>query len=355
MSRDQSDASAAPSRANSFDGLRLLGALVVIWGHSYGLRGDWAGSPVLAGYEVQTLGVIVFFSISGYLITASWNRNPQVVPFLLARCLRIFPALVAVVGLTTLVLGPLVSVLSPNEYVARRESWSYLGNAALRFQQTLPGVWEDLPARWVNGSLWTLPIEFLCYLLVPATLLLAPRPRTAVVAVMTAAAVLITFWPTAESVHLWNTRIHEVATMGLFFVAGALLRTWQVRGHRFRPEVAASLLAAHVLLVYVAPGFQWHFGWLTLPYAVLWLGTSDLPLLRSAARDGDFSYGLYLWGFPVQQLVVDRLGVLPTGINLVVVLSLTAALAFVSWHVIERPALQMKHRMRPREPHGAET
>lgn len=330
--------------ANSFDGLRLLGAVAVIWGHSFVLVGDERG-PRFAGYPIQTLGVVVFFVISGYLITASWQRTSRLRSYLVARCLRIFPALLVVVACSVFVIGPLVTSLPLGEYFARRDAWTYLGNGLLRFQQPLPGVWDDHPDRSVNGSLWTLPVEFLCYLLVPAVVVLRRRPRTIAVVGLVCGAVLITFSAAAGSLQVWNTVAGGVAIMGLFFVAGALLRAWHVRGHRFRASIALGLLTAHLVLVQVVPEFQWHFGWFTLPYVVLWVGLTSVPVLRSAARWGDFSYGLYLWGYPSQQLVIDLFGPLPVWQNFPLGLLLAGALAVGSWRLVEAPALRWKGRL----------
>ena len=150
-------------RSNNLDALRLVGALAVIFGHAYHIVGRPFENPVVAGYPVQTLGVIIFFSISGYLITASWSRTRNPVSYLAARSLRIFPALVVVVLVCMFVIGPVVSVLPNSQYFDAPNFWSYLGNIILRPQYELPGVWGDHPyPNAVNGSLWTLPAEFFC-------------------------------------------------------------------------------------------------------------------------------------------------------------------------------------------------
>ena len=330
---------------NSFDGLRLVGALAVIWGHSFYLSRSRYEPPWIAGYPVATLGVVIFFSISGYLITASWQRTPDLRSYFAARCLRIFPALLVVVLCSVLLIGPLVTSLPLGDYLQRRDAWTYLGNAMLRFQQPLPGVWDDHPDRSVNVSLWTLSVEFVCYLMVPAVLLLRRSLQPLAVLAVLGSAVVVTFIPGLAGLRLWNTHLGGVATMGLFFLAGALLRVWYVRGHKFRLDVALALLVAHFVLVEAVPGFQWHFGWVTLPYVVLWIGLASVPVLRSAGRRGDFSYGLYLWGYPVQQVVVDLFGHLPAWQNLPLVLLLTGGLAVASWRLVEAPALRWKERI----------
>jgi peptidoglycan/LPS O-acetylase OafA/YrhL len=345
---DQAPTVAGASQArhvNSFDGLRLLGALAVIYGHSSLLVNDAPWHPDVAGYPIETFGVVIFFSISGYLITASWQRTPNLQVYMAARCLRIFPALLVLVVISVFVIGPLVTVLPVGDYFQRRDAWTYLGNALLRFQQPLPEVWDDHPDRSVNGSLWTLSVEFVCYLMVPAVLFLRRRLQVIAVIVLLVGAMVVTFEPNLAGLRLWNTDLGGLATMGLLFLAGALIRAWYARGHRLRPDVAFALLVAHLVLVKAVPGFQWHFGWVTLPYVVLWVGLASVPVLRSAGRRGDFSYGLYLWGYPAQQVVVDLFGHLPAWQNLPLVLLLAGGLAVVSWRLVEAPALRWKERI----------
>src|SRR5579871_1464824 len=93
------------SRLNNFDHVRLFGALLVIYGHAYPLTGTVI--PGFAANGVATIGVKIFFSISGYLVAQSWLRDPNIVRFFTRRALRIFPALIAVVLLSTFVLGPI--------------------------------------------------------------------------------------------------------------------------------------------------------------------------------------------------------------------------------------------------------
>ena len=115
-------------RTNNFDFLRLLGALAVVLGHAYHLVGAGQYTPGMLGQPVQALGVIIFFSISGYLITASWSRSRDVVSYTAARVLRIFPALVVVVVLSAYVLGPLVTTLPAGTYLSDPTTVDYLRN-----------------------------------------------------------------------------------------------------------------------------------------------------------------------------------------------------------------------------------
>jgi peptidoglycan/LPS O-acetylase OafA/YrhL len=333
-------------RSNNLDALRLIGALAVIFGHAYHIVGRPFENPVVAGYPVQTLGVVIFFSISGYLITASWSRTRNPVSYLAARSLRIFPALIVVVLVCMFVIGPIVTVLPRDQYFDAPGFWSYLSNIILRPQYELPGVWGDHPyPNAVNGSLWTLPAEFFCYLLVPLVFLVPRAARIPVIGLLLAASVWYSMTPPLESAVIWHSRISDNALMWVFFAAGAILRLLAERGMKFRTDVAVGLLAVHVVIAGTLPQHTTKVAWLFLPYVVLAVGLASTPYVRRASRFGDLSYGLYLWAFPVQQLVIDLWGVQRMSVNLLVVTAFTTALALASWHVVEHPSLKLKDRL----------
>ena len=337
---------ATAHRSNNLDALRLVGALAVIFGHAYHIVGRPFENPVVAGYPVQTLGVIIFFSISGYLITASWSRTKNPVSYFAARGLRIFPALVVVVLVCMFVIGPLVTVLPTSQYFDAPNFWSYAGNMILRPQYELPGVWATQPyPNAVNGSLWTLPAEFFCYLLVPLVFLAPRQLRIPFIGLLLAWSVWYSMTPPLESMVIWHSRISDNALMWVFFAMGAILRLLAERGMKFRTDVAVGLLAVFLVIAGTLPQHTTKVAWLFLPYVVLTIGLASTPYVRRASRYGDLSYGLYLWAFPVQQLVIDLWGVQRMSVNLVVVSAITAALAFASWHVVEHPSMRLKDRI----------
>lgn len=340
---------AADHRSNNFDALRLIGALVVMFAHAFALMARPEEIPIVLGYPLQTIGVIIFFAISGYLITASFDRNRNPVTYLLARSLRIFPALIVVVLLTAFVLGPLVTVMPREAFLSEQGTWNYVtNNIRLYANFGLPGVWGDLPyPAAVNGSLWTLFVEFLCYLAAP---LLFAFPRLLRPFAAIAAAFLAIHWAEADPVEsplFYMVRLRDAAGLWIFFAGGAFIRfalqNWS--WFRLRTDVAVAMVAAQTVIAWCWPDWALETGWLTLSYAVLTIGLARTPYVARTARFGDFSYGLYLYAFPVQQLVIDQWGVRGTAVNFVTVLAITSVFAVLSWHLIERPALALKDRI----------
>ena len=326
----------AESRDNNFDGIRLVAALAVIIGHAWPLTGT-AHPPRIAGIAIYDLAVLVFFSVSGYLITRSWQRSPVVRRFLAARVLRIFPALLVVVVLTTLLVGPLVTTLQPGAYFSATTTWGYLLNTTLVAVYDLPGVFTENPLPPVNGALWSLGPEFLCYLGVLGIGLLAVRARLAGFIVVTIALMVTSL--------VSEDPIQTTAGAMAFFGVSAVIAT--VARDRTLPLWPALVAVAGWLIVSViVPEAGRPLAWIVVPYVVVAVGIRATPVIRSAGRFGDFSYGLYLWGFLVQQVTIATLGVLPLALDLLVVVPVTGILAYASWHLVEKRALALKSRFR---------
>lgn len=156
---------------DNFAAIRLLAALVVVFGHSFPLTGS--EGPGYLGSPASTLAVKIFFVISGYMISESWLRDPHIGRYLRRRALRIFPALFVLCLFSVLVVGPALTSADLATYLSHHGTWNYLTNIALYPNYSLPGVFEgNIYPSAVNGSLWTLPIEFSMYLLLPVLLLL---------------------------------------------------------------------------------------------------------------------------------------------------------------------------------------
>ena len=341
---------------NNFDFLRCMAAIMVIYGHGWSLSG--AGASGLWGVPFARVGLDVFFSISGYLVTGSWERAPRLGRFLANRSLRIFPGLIACIVLTALVLGPLVTVLPTADYLRDGRTWGFLRNIALYQQLRLPGVFEHLhePGA-VNGSLWSLLPEFLCYLTVPALSLLPRRGRLSALAVGGFGCGALGLWLFegygGQPFVFYGADVKYMLVQVPFFFVGGAFRLLESRGDGFyRADLA---LLCFTLNYGVSSWLDWGcipLQWLTTPYMVITFGRLSAPLLRDVSRWGDCSYGLYLYAFPMQQLILERWPGNPYPIWTCV--ALTAPLAFLSWHLVEGPALRLKFSARggaaPRRP-----
>lgn len=329
---------------NNLDAVRLLAALAVIVGHSFTLTGV-ATAPRILGIPIHSLGLYTFFAISGYLIAKSWNRDPRLLVYLASRSLRIFPALVVLVFITVFLIGPVTSVLGLSDYFRGEMVWRYVLNIALLAQYDLPGVFDSgHRTSAVNGVLWTLGLEFACYLVVAivGVALSRGRGRGRGYGYLAFGVIALTFAlaPAGGAGSEWMS---PAGTTWVFFAVGALLSL--AAGNWFSVNLLAGVVVVWVAAVALWPSSALVFAWLALPYTVLVLGLMATPGIRSAGRFGDFSYGLYLWGFLVQQLVIEWFDALPWVWNTTVVIIVTGAIACTSWHVVEKRALTLKARI----------
>lgn len=272
------------------DTVRLIAAVMVIWGHSYVFTGRVV--PTLSGIGPHNGGVAIFFALSGYLIAASWNHDRDLRRFAIKRALRIWPPLATVVFFTAFVLGPMVTVLPASTYFADPRPWLYvMRNLAMLPRHDLPGVFLANPYPVaVNGSLWTLPVEVACYAAVPLMFVHRLGPWLFAFAAIVAAIIV----PVGAN----------VAGFGLSGAAGVF------------PFFAAGALA-FVLGVYLPQGVR-------------------LP--------ADVSYGLYLVSFPLGQTIVSlRPGIGPVTLA-ATTLVISMPLAWLLHVTVELPIATLKRR-----------
>jgi peptidoglycan/LPS O-acetylase OafA/YrhL len=329
-------------RQNNFDGLRLLAAVSVIFSHSFLIaQGDQEHEPLILLTGRQSIlglaGVFVFFAISGFLVTQSCETTRNPLHFLLKRALRIFPGLLIATSLSALVLGAVVSRLPLAAYLSRPEPWRYvLGNTLLdQTVHELPGVMfvRNPVGLEINGSLWTLRYEFMMYLMVMALGMLRLLRLPVALALLALGIACLSF-DQLEMFGTWGWLLG-------FFAAGMVL--YKLRHTRiFDFRLALAALIGLVLSVPLRQFIQLFpvFGC----YLALWLALHPrLPVLR-AARFGDLSYGLYIYGWPIEQCVVFFSGgAAPCWEVFLISLALAALAAFLSWHTVER-----RCRWRPR-------
>lgn len=339
------------SRQNNFNLLRFLAATAVIFSHSFILAGAEESEPVyvLTGrWNSGELGVNIFFVISGYLVTHSFIQRRNLWFFLEARFLRIFPALFAALLLTLLIIGPLATSLPLAAYFSDWDTWRYLlQNLSLsKLQPTLPGVFGANPEEGiVNTPLWTLPWEIRCYLglALLGVIFVLPRPKAFKLAFVFA---LIAFfsWPMLS----WLADPDSLAPLrlGAYFALGMLF--YLARGRiPLRPAGVVALAVAAFTVSLFAPGLtMFSVLGVLLVYAVLWFALDSRVRINWFNRIGDYSYGLYIYAYPIQQTLVAYDETIGAWELFVLSFALTLPLAALSWHVLERRVLDLKGRLK---------
>lgn len=332
-------------RHNRLNAIRLALASLVILGHAWPLTG--ADGPSLE--VLSDVAVNGFFVLSGYLIAESRVRT-TLVPYLWRRFLRIYPAFLVSLFVVAVVLAPLAAVLEGSSLDLASAAGFVLWNSDLRISQWgIDGTLTQVPApdSW-NGSLWTLFYEALAYVLIGLVLSLAVAVRHARWVLPALFLAVLVLRPLAEgpldvSTHLYLNGARLVG----YFLAGAAVWAW---AGTWRPTWGHIAGAAAVYAVLTDLGWADLYG--QLPLAVLLLGLGAAPSRGWTTRT-DLSYGVYIYAYPVQQLLV-LLGTASWGVaaNSLLVVALTLPLALLSWTLVEKPALTAKAWLDPRDRPG---
>lgn len=321
-------ASGLSGRDNAITPLRLALAILVVFSHAF-VAGGFGFDPLYGatGGQMQlgTVAVLGFFGLSGFLIARS-RETSTLHAYLRNRALRIVPGLWACVAVTALVVVPLAVALGGTAALDEVGRWVRHAATLQLGPQPITGLYgTNADPSHVNAPLWTLGPEVLCYLLV------ALMPRRLVWMGCTALLVM------AVAALIGRPLAHAYLQLPVAFMTGAVLYAARDRVSLAGRWFAVALLvvvgsAAGGALNLVAP--------ILLPYLALWIG------FRWRARaSADLSYGTYIYGWPIQQLLamagVAAFGMLPYFvISLVPIL----AAAWLTWHAIERPALRLRRR-----------
>ena len=341
-SRVRTLAQGLAQRRDNFLLIRVIAAALVIYGHGYAMTNHGGSLDIFEslgwGSYSGTIAVDAFFLISGYMITGSSLRRGNIFDYTWARTLRLVPAYAVCVFVSAFVLGAFLTTLPLGDYFIDPATRDY-ALVNMKFgtdlHWDLPGVFVNNPRRsTVNGSLWTLPIEVRMYAWVGVLGLLGilRRRRYAafiILALIAAGVAGFEYIPLVPiemflrpagmfalgaMCFLFRNRIPVSLTLTVILVFAC----WVLRTTPFYPYLFALTMASFIFC---------------FAYRLPWFGYN---------RFGDYSYGLYLWGFPVQQTVVHLWPTMTPMQNAAISLPLALGLGVLSWHLIEEPALRLK-------------
>jgi peptidoglycan/LPS O-acetylase OafA/YrhL len=336
-------------RDNNFDFLRFFMAASVVYGHSFAMS-IASSDPldILTAWQVGfgSLAVQSFFFMSGYLVTRSWQYSKSWQDFAKKRALRIFPALIVVLLFCVFVIGPLAAT-DTRAYFTNPKTYRYLGLMLapdIDAYDNLPGVFAENPLpHSVNGSLWTIRYELACYVFVALLGMVGFYRKRKWVVGLAVAVFLVHMFSSLQGIPLLHLgKLSTLFFLFDYFMAGMLM-------YLYRDRIPYSgWLFAFCVVVLIVSGMLNKLTW-TMPffggYVLLYIAFSRHVPLQKFARHGDFSYGLYLYACPVQQLLVSYFpGQLsPHGLFFSAML-ITLTCAALSWQLIEKPCLELKSR-----------
>lgn len=334
------------TRDNNFDFLRFVAATLVLFFHNaLAYYGNSSVSP-LENYIPS--GLNIFFIISGFLITRSFCYDENALRFLKKRILRIFPGLILVVLVTAFIVGPLTTTLPLSDYFHNEAFGKYLNNVFLfKIRHFLPGVFENNPLPNVtNGSLWSLPLEFLLYLivLVLGSLKLLNKTKTylwlLVISLFCLLHIYVGDWADKNLLLCSGQKFFKMAM--LFLIASYLY----MKRNLIKLDFCLFIVATLLWLCSVQTEFNYIIEWFTLPYMIIFIAYAKIPFINNWANfvKGDYSYGIYIWGFLIQQLFVFYFGTrIDFHLYMLLTFITTLFVAVLSYHIVEKPMLNLKN------------
>jgi peptidoglycan/LPS O-acetylase OafA/YrhL len=330
---------------NNFDVMRFAMAVLVIFSHCFActLGGGDDHEPLnrLTGGRVSSggLAVDVFFVISGFLITASWERSRSALPYFRKRVLRIYPAFVVATVVGVCAIGPLAG-RTARPLLSRPVVVGLVRSAVTFEEPRYPGAFAANPLpNAINSPVWTIRWEFACYGMVAALGVVGLLRWRSVVLVallgVTIAYAMELPLRMPSFVGGPGYVAKHWARLPAFYLVGVTLYLYRDRVpiHAGLAGICAALLAASL----VFPRLLTASLVLAGGYLVIWIAYQRWARLPRFAKYGDFSYGIYLYGFPIQQSLVAILGARLTPASLFVTATPLAVLAgAASWYGVER-------------------
>ncbi|MEI4968279.1 acyltransferase [Aeromonas caviae] len=330
---------------NNLDLVRIVAALMVIIGHSYSLSlNQTHHEPLKLLFPFTHLGqvaVAIFFFISGILVTNSLATSGNIAAFSISRFFRIYPPFVFTILVTALVIGPIAYHGDISQYFSSPRLISYIKlNLQLDIQYFIDGVFVGNNDRGsVNGSIWTIPVEISAYLVVLSVYLFTGFNKRNIVS----AICLFIIATPLSNIDGFNFIVNKKSAAYLLPSIFALGALYAINKEKIIVDWKAPL-AFFILYKTSFSPYLSHFAFFAcLCTATLYLST--FRITRAINIKHDISYGAYLWGFPIQQLLCYFYRLDTVGLIFYSVLSSILA-GYISYFLIERPSMNFGKKVR---------
>lgn len=333
---------ATGKHSSGFDYIRLIFAILIIERHTLlicqGRAAEsltWIG-PFRSYYQFL---VPVFFALSGFLVAGSLERSKNLISFLVLRVLRIFPALGGEVLISALIIGPFLTYIPLKVYFSNKWFFLYFLNILGDIHYYLPGVFVFNPFHMVNGQLWTVPCDLECYAIITvlAILRIINYPR-----IFGFCALLFTVFAFYDDWHHGRIMLDSRSTDNM--VTATFL--WGVFLYLYRKNIPYSFGFFYGALFLTWGFLQYaetvYLATLPAAYITVYMGLKN-PKKIFPLTKGDYSYALYLYGFPIQQAVYQ---LFPTCrvwyLHFPISLFFTSICAYISWTFLESKIMDLK-------------
>lgn len=324
-------------KSTNLNVIKFVAAFLVIFSHSFTVVGESGGDPfgriTIGQLSFGELAVAVFFFVSGFFVTKSLAGNPQFKAFWKRRLVRIYPSFITVMLITAFILGPAVSSLSLKDYLTSHLTYQYLEYLLFIPRYHLPGVFETNPISLVNGSLWTLILEMLCYItlfLIFTCKIPEQRSGRCLLIVCFFASVVFIFGYKYTPLFRYKGYLRPA----FIFAVGMLFYLYQ---GRIRLKLSLGLAAVIAGAVIIRLNYADLAMILIFPYVLSIVIFSDYQLPAALGKLGDYSYGIYLCGFPTQQTLEYLFPEMGYISNTIWAFIISILISFGIYHLIEVP------------------
>jgi peptidoglycan/LPS O-acetylase OafA/YrhL len=341
---------------NNFHLIRFIAASLVLYGHCYPLTGrgnnDFLTIASRGIFPTSHMGVCIFFVVSGFLVSQSLQNSKNVIDFLWKRIIRIFPGLIVALLFCVFVVGAICTTLSINQYLNSYDTYRFFKILKLYpyFSDRLPGVFENLPEKSVNGSLWTLAYEVTMYLFLMLLTLICLFSKRNVILILTIVAfpILSYFLFTTNPIRqvpILHLSLTEMIEFSIFFMGGTILNLFRDKiYYRFSYFLFMVIIWFGLGFVGITNSITIKvLSFIALPYIVIYLANLK-GKINDFGKFGDFSYGIYIYAYPIQQTVIYFVGTNISITKLFIISSLfVLPISILSWHFIEKRAMKYKY------------
>lgn len=341
-------------RPTGFDYLRISLALAIVCVHSIITSyGATAGAEVWQLPFRPLVGLLLpmFFALSGFLVAGSLFRTTSLVQFLGLRVIRIYPALGVEVLVSALLIGPLLTTVPLKEYFSSSVFYLYLLNVTGEIHYELPGLFRDNPyPNIVNMQLWTVPYELGCYIALFLLAVIGIRKYRWMAPAATGLLMLAYFVVRVAVKKQWAAIAIAGGLPGELliacFLSGVTLYLYKDKVPWSRPLCAISGISSAALFGVIPFG-----DFIAAPvaaYFTVCVGVTN-PRKLSVLQGADFSYGIFLYGFVIQQALASAFPwAREWWINILLCVPAVIGVAALSWRLVERPALNLRSYLRPK-------
>lgn len=336
---------------NNFDLVRLICACMVIYGHAFALSpepGKYDLIRSVTGFNAAVIAVKIFFFLSGLLVTNSLIEKKSLIPYFIARFFRIWPALILVLLFSAFVIGPALTTLDLSTYLSNPNTYLYIKNQVLMKSwgtqvlgyYDLPGVFTQNPFKNnVNAPLWSLVVEIYAYIMLAAVFCLRLLERRLAI-LLFIVVILDSILPERIIFQFLPKGNEDYSYLPFCFSVGALMAIYKESLF-----VSAKEPIGFVLLFFLFSSTEYarYFFYLSVFTGVIYIFTRK-PVLRFTPSV-DVSYGVYLWGWPMQQILASKypnMGVLGSQVFGTI---LALIFGYFSWHLIEKRSIKLGKKL----------